>query len=399
MREVWAPIWDLRVNGERLPDTHRGLITKVSAAGTVDQADELKIEADAVDPTTRAWRFVEDNVLAAGNHVVLATGWHPDLVTLQRFQVVRHQTMFGDGTPRVMVAAYSAEHRLAEYTQARQFAAGRSDAEIARVIADEHGLHWTQDTIPDLPTNRRAVVSKKGDSDLKLLQSLAYRQGFGPPWVQYDADLERDVLYFRATDPGQQRLPRRTFTYDPQRSDVGKLAGDLMEFAPTLNLAGVPTAVRVTGWDPASQQVITVTMSITPGTDDNVIFRGSGERITGLESGAQLRVQALQDANDTNNTKALADIPVHTIDTTESARSYAERWLRLRSQAFMTARAKLRGTPGLWVGQIHDIDGVPDLYAGPWEVVGVQHTIDGSGYHTTAQLDRVLTEPAEPTES
>lgn len=396
-QDPFRPAWDLRVNGQPLPEDVRAAIRRLSAELVIDGADMLEIEADAWDSYRSRWVLLAETTLAPGNLVVLYTGYGHELHAVQRFRVVAHSARYpSGGTPTVTVRAYSAESRLVEATQPRVFEGPVSDADIARELAAAAGLAVTADSVDDLEPLPAGRTKPKGTSDLQFLQELAAVNDFGPPICRYDETLQADVLYFRRT-----RIERSTLldlVYNPHLAGSGDVAGDLISFEPDLNLADAPTSVRVTGYDPESGQIVEVTIGIADASREQVIYRGTPAEIVDYGEPLALRVQVLAQGDERGATGAEEVAAVGEVLTVDGARAYARRWIESRRRAFMIARAEVIGDPRIALGSVHTVDGVAPPHAGLWEVEAVTHEISGSSYTCQLDLSRVLESAREPYE-
>ncbi len=400
--EGLAPTWELLINGAAaLSPGYRALIRSITVDADVDGAAELLIEADAWDPVDQCFRLAGENVLAPGNLITVRLGYAgEDLVNVQRFRVVREETIYPEnGTPNVRITAYSAETALGEATEPRSWPSPSTDSEIVRELAEAAGLTVTADSLEDTPERQASRVKAKGTSDLVFLQSLAVANGYGAPLVRYDPDLDADVLYFRPlkVDPAAEL----TLTYNVHLAGSALGSGNLLSFNPTLDLHGVPTAVEVTGWDADKQEAIVVIMRIEDAGQDPTILTGADadqyRKAYKIKGGSEMRARALQDgkAASAERTEYLA---VPHLRTVEDAVAWATRWIDTRNRAFLVANATTLGIPTLWPGQVHQVDGVADSHAGLWHVSGVKHAISGSGYRCDLALERVLVDAAQPTE-
>lgn len=396
-RDPARPAWDLRVNGKPIPEDVRAAIRAISAELVIDGADELQIEADAWDSHAGRWVLLAETTLAPGNLVVLYTGYGHELHAVQRFRVVAHSASYpSGGIPSVTVRAYSAESRLVEATQPRVYEGPVSDADIARDLAAEAGLAVTAESVDDTMARPAGRTKPKGTTDLQFLQELATFNDFGPPICRYDETLGSDVLFFRRT-----RIERSTLldlVYDPHLAGSEDVAGDLISFQPEINLADGPTAVRVTGYDPESGQVVEVTIGIADVSREQVIYRGVPSEIVDFGEPLALRVQVLAQGDERGAAGAEEVAAEGEVLTVDGARAYARRWIESRRRAFMVARAEVIGDPRIVLGSVHTIEGVAPTHAGLWEVEGVTHEIDGDAYICQLDLSRVLESAREPYE-
>lgn len=399
-----APYFRIRINGStELPAGYYALISSLTVEASADGADELVIRALAKDPTGKpgaGYRFLGETILAPGNLVTVEAGYSDGdpPVVLQRFRLhAEGATYPASGPPEVEIRGYSAAARLGEYTRPRAWKGPIADSQIAQEIAEAHGITVTVDSL--WPTDERQAgrVKAQGTSDLVFLHQIAVASGYGPPVIRYDPARDVDVLYFRP-----QRVDESaalSLVYDPSEAGGTMATGNLISFTPELDLHGVPTRVEVQGWDPAAQAPIVVIMELGEAGQDPTVLVGDATTRAGykITSGSQMQARALADAQDPQGDR-VESVPVPSVTTVEDAKAWATRWIKLRNQAFMVARASTVGIPSLWTGQVHRVKGVASTHAGLWEVRRVRHQLTGQGYTCDLDLDRVLDRSAEPSE-
>lgn len=390
-----APRYEIELPDETFLSAERKkLLHGVEIKATVDGADELVMEATAWDGDARRYRFIDETILGQGTRVVVHAGYGDELAALQRFKLVREATHYVAGAnPTVTIRGYSAEAELVDYTQARAFPGPISDSDIVKEIAASHGLTTTGLSIEPTEVRTNGRVKEKGQTDLKFLQQLAVANGFGPPIVRWDPDRRVDVLYWRGLDLALQG-EIATFVHDPRGTDAS--TGSLRSFTPELSLAGVPTKVEVVGWDQEAQEAILVVLEITAAGQKSTVSTGAGnveDIAEPVKSGAQLLVAVLEEGGAAEKREVLV---AGSVQTTDDAVAWAQRWFETRQRAYMTARATMIGYHRLWVGQIHKIEGVAPKHEGHWEFLGVTHSFGDNGYTCGADLAYVLQEAAAP---
>ena len=293
-----APSWDLLINDSSLvPDGIKALIESVTVDATVDGADELTIVAKAYNPTGRPWdrwALVGTGLLAPGNRVTVYAGYldGPDVLTcLQRFRLIAEEVNYAAGSvPTVTIRGYSAEARLAEYTEARAWEGPISDAVIVQELADDHGLEVDLEATAARDQGR---IKPRGESDLVFLRKLATANGFGPPVIRFNDDTGADVLTFKAQAVDTSEA--LTFTHDVVEAEGPQASGSLLSFRAALDLHGVPTTVVVGGWDPDLQTPVVVTMKIGPEGQDPVILIGDDAAPYDLHGASEYQARALGD--------------------------------------------------------------------------------------------------------
>lgn len=402
MADTFTPAWDLTINDDaaRLTERHRAAVRRLRVIASVDGADELEIEAEMIDQLDREYRFVGETILAPGNTVIVWAGYEgAELTALQRFELVDEGADYGPGKAVVKIRGLSAEHRLVDYTKARKFTGPISDSDIVTQIAEEHGLVANEDSVAVTDSRDAGRLKKEGDTDWEFIVKLARANGLSSPFVRYNHDLKSDVLYWRTVDLSKQEEVA-TFVYYPPLAEVGEAPATCFEFFPRASLAGIPTAVRVTGWDPWTQEPIQVTAEI--GADGQKTTVQSGKEVgtydPAVKSGGQLVVAVLDTSKAADKTEKIEAFFNIAITTSEDALAWTSRWLDTRSRAFMTARGKVKGWQWLWIGQVHYWDGLAGPHNGPWETTEVVHDLVPGPYVCEVELDRVLEEAAAPTE-
>lgn len=394
----WAPDWELIVDGRPIPPEYRALIESITVDATLDGADELTIRAVAWSSIDVSHKIIGESIFGLGSSVVVRMGWHsPDgeVHTLQRFRMLREKAIYPDGAlPNVALRGLSAEHLLVEYTRARKASPGDLVEDVVIAIADDHGL----DTLGIFETGvqlPKGGVKPKGTSDLKYIQGLAFQNDLAPPYVRYDEDKDADVLYMEPTTLGL-REPVITFTYNPIVAGSEAIGGNLKSFEASVSLSGVPTEIEITAWDPIQQEFVRVVMEITESGQKTTVQTGDEvvDQPEELKSGSQVRVAVLGTAW-ANKAKTIREsLYTSTIDTYDGAIEFAERWIRTRNEAFMTARATIKGNARVWVGQIHLFEGLMAQHNGYWEVLGCRHMMSARGYTVDLDLARVISDDA-----
>lgn len=397
-----APAWALELSdGSFLSEARKGLVSSVTCKATNDAADELVLELSGWDSDAGVYRFLGENILQAGNRVVLWGGYGEDLEALQAFKITRVRGNYtGDGVG-VTIVGYSAEADLVENQSPRSFAGPISDSEIVTRIADDHGLlAFIGDTLEETPQRERGRVKESGTTDFEFLRKLAVANGFGPPVIRWDPDQRGEVLYWRTSLVSHQD-EIATYRYNPWAAGGRERTGTLFSFAPELSLGGVPTKLVVLGWHEEAQEPIKVVLEMTRSGQESTIYVGEDERgpikaPAWIKSGEQLAVAVLQEGKGRGRNSKDQVVATRTPKTPESAVAWAERWFETRRRAFMTGRASLLAYPKLWPGQFHWFDGLAPEHNGLWEFLDVTHRFDASGYTQDATVAYVLDEAAAP---
>lgn len=214
----------------------------------------------------------------------------------------------------------------------------RSDADIARSIASDHGL---QSAI-NLAGPTHAVLAQVNQSDLAFLRERARALG-GELWI------EDDTLH----------LSDR-----PSRAGGNPVAlsygSNLLAFRVRADLALQRSQLTVSGWNPRDKSAISET------ADASVV---SGE-LDGGESGADLLTRALGARPDT-----VAHL--NPSDAAE-ARALADSWLRQIGRRFVVGQGKAAPNARIKPGVQLDLGGLGPIFSGKYTVTEACHRFDAA---------------------
>jgi phage protein D len=253
---------------------------------------------------------------------------------------IPHVTMFAeDALMRLRL-----RHRTASYTDV-------TDADLARAIADEHGLDAAVDA--DGPTY--PLVQQWDESDLSFLRDRALRVN-AEIWVD-----STDTIHFATRD----RRPGADLTLVQGNELIGVHA--------RADLAHQRADVQMRGWD--NDVVETVAETATE--------QIAAEVATG-RTGPQLAAQVFGGGTATL-TRARRDAPA-----ADTARAYAEAEMRRRARAFVTIDGVTAGTPDLMPGAHLDLRRMGRPFEGDgYRVVHAHHSYDRlTGYRTAFRAER-----------
>jgi phage protein D len=243
--------------------------------------------------------------------------------------------------PELVLLAEDALARLRLARRSRSFEQ-RSDADIVRDIAGDHGL---QDRITlDGPTH--ALRWQVGQSELALLRERA---------AALDARLGVE----------DSALTMRTAPRDEPPIALSRL-NELIRFECRADLAEQRSTVRAHGWDVAAKQGVT-------GEADSAAARAVA--LAQGRTGAEIIREAWGEA--------AADLHLEQPATEAEARALAEAQMKTRARRFVTGRGVTSGTPELRVGRKVELLDLGPWFSGVWEATEVRHSFDQStGYRT-----------------
>ncbi len=254
--------------------------------------------------------------------------------------------------PQVVIYA---EDRLMDLRMVRRVRTYRdvTDADIARALANEHGLDAEVDT--DGPSYD--VVQQWNTSDLAFLRERAQA-------IQAEVWIQGTTLFF-------QQRPRRAGT------ELTLVQGnDLIAVSVCADLAHQRTAVTVSGFDAGQREAIneqadgaTIDVEVTAGrTGPSILARALGER----------------------ESHRMFDVPLASGEAAAWARAEMVR----RSRGFVQARGTTSGSPDMVVGSRLHFDGVGRPFEGTgYYVTRACHSYDlTSGYRTHFEAERPIVE-------
>jgi phage protein D/phage baseplate assembly protein gpV len=256
------------------------------------------------------------------------------------------------GPATVEVQGFDLFYGLARGTVYRKFGgegsspdSGRRDSDIVSRIASEMQLDSSVDETP-VHTVPRIQDNK---TNLAFLQELAEANGFFV-WV------DSGILYFKSQPPPRPK---------PVRLERGKT---LVSFSPRLSTAGLVNVVEVRGWDPIQKQS----------------FSARVERSRSAESGlSKTAQQQIGKGAGGLSQRVISDARVSSV---REAKTLAESLLRGQEETTVTGSGSSIGQPDMRVGTKLELSGV-GRFDGSYIVTQVTHTVGGSGYLTSFQVN------------
>lgn len=235
--------------------------------------------------------------------------------------------------------AVLAEDRLQDLRMTRRSRSfqDKSDADVMRQIAQEHGL----DADVDIQGGSHRVLAQVNQSDLAFLRGRARAAGV-ELWVE-DTRLSARPRPDRAGTPLTLRW-----------------GGRLRGFTVLADLAHQATGLTVGGWDVAAKQAITASADLA------VV----AAELDGGRSGGDLLRQALGERR--------ASLAHATPASEEEARALAQSWLQGLARRFVVGRGSAETDPALKVGAAVRLEGLGELFSGQYAVSEVRHRFNES---------------------
>jgi phage protein D len=345
-----SPVFTL--SGERSPSLARDCVRLEVSEGT-DGLRTMRIDLVAVGERATGpqaeMNYLDGRVVDFGTAITAVLGPEGQQHVVFDGTVSALEAVYADGTPpRVVVYAEDALMRLRMTRRMRSYP-NATDADIARQIADAHGLQ--AEVTADGP--RFDMVQQVNQSDLAFLRERARR-------IQAEIWCEGRTLHFSTRD-------RRTGT--KVRLIKG---GDLIAVRLLADLAHQRSEVLVSGYDATTASVI----------DERAGNDVIAAEVEGGRTGPQVVATAL------GPSRAIRFREV--AQSGEQARAWARAEMLRRARAFVTVEATTRGTPQLVVGslvELHDVGRPFD--GGGYYVTRLCHTYDHtSGLRTRFEAER-----------
>jgi uncharacterized protein len=382
---VYAPEYEVRINGEPLPSAVRSTVTSLRYQDGQNAADQVEVGLANPDlrwlarhirglgfaPFPTALRIgpltavsgVPTGTFDVGNKLELAIGYAPDpLEDVFVGDVTGVSVTFPNGgMPTMSLTAHDHLQRLSEGKASRGFGF-IPDAIVAAILGAENLLIPAIDPVVLAASTVLHTIKviftgsgtkQQGESNLELLTKIAR---------EYDADfwVEGDVLYLSRFI--KEYSPRLTLTwgeslldFSPRMSTVGQVAAVAMRFT----LREIPLSFLVSVfWDFDRESL---GISIVP---------GEAQGAPGV-SGPAL---------------SIIDRPISCPADIAASALIIYRKLREKLNARLTGSGSAVGDPRIRAGAVIRLEGLGPDFSGDYRVKSASHSIDGSGYKTSFEV-------------
>jgi phage protein D len=347
-----TPKYKIKASGRQLPPPLAAALREIVVDRSVDMADMAILTFD----NDRC--AVSDNQdLQPGKPIEIELGYQEQggqTTAVFEGEVVAVKAVFPRrGSTSVKIQAYTKHHRLQRGRFTRCFN-GKTYSGIAQQIAQEVGLQPIVD--PTQPAIE--MVFQRNQTNLEFLLELAMRVG-------YEVFATEGKLFFRKPAPSGASIRKL------------KKGEELIAFNPRVEAALIPTEVSVRGWDPAKKEAI---VGQAKKGDDGAEMNGKTRALAIAE---KLNPDGKAEAPMKVAAQAFREIVVA---DKAAADELAKATLRNAAENLVHATASVAGSPDLKPGFVTDIDGVGDIFTGPYYIRRVVHNYLKSGYSTTLML-------------
>ncbi|MEO0668285.1 MAG: contractile injection system protein, VgrG/Pvc8 family [Pseudomonadota bacterium] len=375
-RDFYAPGFEVRIEGENLPQNVLRDVREVKYIDGLTEIDRFELVVNNWDPAENRFKFIGSETAAnadQGLHrlfqpcekvVELRMGYAGNLITMMQGNFTMMEPHFqANAAPTLTVTGLNVLHQLRRKRHSGSWRSERPSA-IAENLAS-----LRDDGQPRLPlplvvgpvdANAEPVLdytAQTNQYDIDFLLNLARRHGYelveqqpGQPSVQ------RRQLYF---GPGSNARAPVNYALDWGRS--------MVEFMPTITSHNQVKSVTVRGWDRRAQRAI----------EEKIEF--NDPELQRLNADLDEFVQC--DPRE----EIVVDRPVF---TREEARDYARAVLRDRAASVIEATGTTVGLPELRAGTRIRIGEIGSRLSGDYLVKKTEHIVNDSGYLTKFEARR-----------
>lgn len=253
-------------------------------------------------------------------------------------------------------------------TRSRTYKGMRDDQIVGDIVR-----HFGFDYVFDITTGKKGLrILKKGVSPYAFIKRLALINDFYF-WTEYDPDTSRWVAFFKKSENALAYRPGFLYTYGPYVK--GNM---LLDFDVDRNEEQQTTEVQVHSWDTKLKKgikhrikeeilrshskfynmdddKIDRSLDIIPVSGASVIFNAFGRRL-----------------------EVITDKPFRSKD---EAKQFCDRYVKAKSQDYMTASGSIIGNPAFDAMQINRFYGLEPEENGQWEVTRCRHYLGSTvGY-------------------
>lgn len=373
---TYAPEFDVRINGERIPPALRAAIGSVTYQDGIEGAD--RVEVMLANP---GLRWLDDPLVQVNNGFRLFLGYAPDpLEEVFVGDITGIEATFPNGSmPAVKIVAQDYINRMSKGTKDRAFkielpSIGNlplPDLAITGIVSGFNGLIPLPDPVGGplsivlalataiaFPSAaQKGVKRQRNVSDFAFLSQIARENGW--------------QMYIDHTAEPRGRILRFQFVIQDPTPALSLAWGEsLKEFSPRLTTVGDVFGISARVWVDTLQTefVIVVSWNFDTASLNLVVFPdavGPLEDVLGKEA-----------ADETISIKptGYAQAPMQIL-----------RELLPRLMNRLTGSGSTIGDLRLKAGRIVELEGLGSDFSGPYRLTSVTHTLDSSGFRSSFQ--------------
>jgi uncharacterized protein len=380
-RDLYVPAFDLKINGQSLPDNAAKDVIDVRYSDSMDQIDSFEITVNNWDTQQQDFKYTgstktqqlssRNRLFDPGQEIELWMGYFKPPARNQIGQETGLRLMLAglitkmtpsfpaSGQPTLKVSGQNALRKFMTQQETHVYE-NKRDSQIAEQVGQRGNFRLGNLPIPvridasaqsQEPQNEH--VLQDNQYDIVFLLQRAHRNG-------YDLLLRQEIrqgqteqfLFFGPAAEGQRT------------SYILEWGKSLIQFQPTLTTSRQVYSVTVNGWDAARGSRINVTVDRS-----QLPTRGLRDRqeLNQIESGFRERSEVIVDRPFRNEAEA---------------RQYARARLEQNAKDLVTGRGSTVGTPDLRAGSVVELRKLGSTFSGRYVVKATTHTINASGYIT-----------------
>ncbi len=375
-RDLYVPTFDIKINGESLPDYAGKDVIDVRYSDNTDQIDSFEITVNNWDAGRQDFKYTgstkdttteRNRLFDPGQKIEIwmgyfnpARGEDMGLQLMLVGLITKITPIFpASGQSTLKVSGQNALRELMVRQNSRVYT-NKRDSEIAEEVGRRGNFRIGNLEIPiRVDNNARSQepvnehVFQNNQFDIVFLLQRAHRNGYNLLLRQGNGvRLPRQYLFFGPI--GQER----------RISYILEWGKSLIQFQPTLTTSRQVYSVTVNAWDASRGRRITVTVDRT-----QLPTRGLRDRreLDRIEDGFRERSEVIVDRPFRNRGEA---------------RQYALARLEENARDLVTGNGSTIGTPDLRAGSIIQIQKLGSIFDGRYVVKSTTHTINASGYIT-----------------
>jgi phage protein D len=368
----YAPEFQIKINGERIPAAMRGCVTHVSYQDGLEGADRVEVTLANED-----LRWLDDPLLQMDNGFSLSIGYAPDPLEEVFFGEITgvNASFPNGGMPTLTIIAHDFLQRLTTGTKDRAFALsipciGKFPLPDPYVVAlvsatdllipaiDPAGAALSFLTLLiayaiDPLEAKRGIRLQQGQSDFDFLSTIAKENG----WEMYIDHTQEPKGYV---------LKFQFLIQDYSPSVTLKWGQSLMDFTPKITTVGQVAGISTRIWVPSIKMefVIVLSWDFDRAAFDLMVYPGLGS------------LEALL-----GSTKAQSVVKIEAIGPATAPKKILSELLpRLNNR--LTASGSTIGDPRIKASKVIGFEGVGDQFSGLYRVTSATHTLDSGGYRT-----------------
>ncbi len=388
-RDLYVPAFDLKINGQSLPENAAKDVIDVRYSDSIDQIDSFEITVNNWDTQQQDFKYTgstktqqpgnRNRLFDPGQEIELWMGYYKPPMGRTAGQETGLRLMLAglitkitpnfpaSGQPTLKVNGQNALRKLMTQQETHVYEPRQSgtgdqnrDSDIAEKVGRRGNFRLGNLPIPvRIDANARNQetsndhVLQDNQYDIVFLLQRAHRNGY-------------DLLLRQETRQGQteQFLFFGPAAEGQRTSYILEWGKSLIQFQPTLTTSRQVYSVTVNGWDAARGRRISITVDRS-----QLPTRGLRDRreLDQIESGFRERSEVIVDRPFRNEAEA---------------RQYARARLEQNARDLVTGRGSTIGTPDLRAGSLVELGKLGSTFSGRYLIKSTTHTINSSGYIT-----------------